>query len=694
MTTPPHPPTKRDDTVETLFGHAVPDPYRWLEASDQPEVKRWVEAQNTHTRAVLGAIPMRAPLARRLEELLQIGERSLPWVRRLDSGAVRLFFTRREGTQNQPALMVEDLGSGPRVLFDPNRERTDGKLSLDYFIPSREGRLLAYGTSEGGSEEATLRVLEVDAGRRLPLEISRARYASVCWLPGGKRFFYTRFPKPGSVPEGEERYHRRLYEHVIGRDPDDDPLIFAASSMTDFPSCTLSPNGRWLVIRVHQSWSRSSLFLADTRQSPLKFQKLTGDTEHVYDPLITDDTLFVRTNENSPRFALHAVDPARPERENWRQVIAAHSADVLSEFAFVGGRLFLGYLSNSASRLEQFRPTGESLGTVPLPTVGTNNGVSGLHDGDTAYFDFESVATAPIVFRLDLKSGTRAVEAQVTAPFGADAFIATTHTATSRDGTQVPYLVVRRRDIQLSAGPHRTLLYAYGGFNVSLQPRFSRTLAAWIEKGGIYAQANLRGGGEKGQAWHDAGRREKKQNVFDDFYAVSEKLIADRVASRETLGIYGRSNGGLLIAAAVTQRPDLFRAAVSSVPLTDMLRFDRFLIAKLWTAEYGSPDKQPDFDWLRAYSPYHNVKPGTPYPAVLITSAESDTRVHPAHAMKMGAALQYASSSGLPVLVRIDADAGHGQGKPTALVAEEHADIYAFLWSQLTDPGAPSGRGD
>ncbi|MBX3127150.1 MAG: S9 family peptidase [Polyangiaceae bacterium] len=685
MNAPPPPPTRRQELVETLFGAPVADPYRWLEQFDDPEVKAWVASQNAFARRTLDQAPSHGSFSRRLEELLTIGELSLPWVRRVDRERTRLFYTQRDGGQNQPVLWVRDSDGPARVLFDPNAERADGTLSLDYYAPSRDGKLLAYGVSLGGSEEATLYLREVDSGRLLPDTITRARYSSVCWLPGNQRFFYSRFPAPGSVPAGEEHYHRRIYEHVLGRDPDRDPLRFAAPKMTDFPSCTVSPSGRWLVIRVHESWSKTSLYLADTQRPSLEFTRITPEGEHVYDPVITDNALFVRSNSGASRYALFAAAPEKAGREHWRLVVPEHAQDVLSEFNFVGGRLFVGYLSNAASRLEQFAPDGRSLGEVPLPTVGTNNGVSGLQDGAEAYFDFESVAAPPVIQRLSLKDGSQKELHRVAAPLSTDAFVATRREATSKDGTRVPFLLVHAKDVDPRQGPHRTMLYGYGGFNVSLQPRFSRTLIAWLERGGIYVQANLRGGGEQGEAWHRAGRREQKQNVFDDFYAVAERLIADGVTSPSALGIYGRSNGGLLVAAAVTQRPALFRAAVSSVPLADMLRFDRFLIAKLWTSEYGSPDAEPDFHWLRAYSPYHNVQPNNAYPAVLLTSAESDTRVHPVHAMKFGAALQHAQSAPRPVLVRIDADAGHGQGKPTRLLARETADVYSFLWSQL-DP--------
>jgi prolyl oligopeptidase len=676
-------PTRRDDIVETLHGHRIADPYRWLEHSDDAEVQAWVAAQNSRTEHILHGYPGWQKLHGRLEELLAIGEISLPTVRRTPHGS-RYFYTRRQGHQNQPVLWVRDGAAGKeRPLLDPNALSSDGTTALDWYVPSTEGALLAYGVSEGGSEESTLWVREVATGKDLQDRITRARYSSVCWLPGGKRFFYSRFPAPGSVPKGEEKYHRRIYEHVLGRAADSDPLVFESKEMTDFPSCTISPNGRWLLVRVHQGWSKSSLWLADTSAPKLAFVELTSGQEHVYDPLAIDDELFIRTNEGAPRYALYAVDPKRPARSHWKLVVPPHPHDVLNDFNVVASELFVSYLSNASSRLLRFDRTGKPLGEVKLPTVGTNTGVSGLSDGDEAFYDFESVAHPPVVSRLQPKSGKTDVFAHVVAPISADDFAVSRGNAKSKDGTLVPYLVVRKKDVPLDGGDAPTLLYGYGGFNVSLLPRFSRITLAWLERGGVYVQANLRGGGELGEDWHRAGQLEAKQNVFDDFQAVARHLVDTRVTRPERLAIYGRSNGGLLVAAAITQHPEMYRAAVSAVPLTDMLRYDNFLIAKLWVSEYGSPEDPEQFEWLLGYSPYHHVKDGTAYPAVLMMTADGDTRVDPMHARKMAAALQHASSSGRPVLLRTEDAAGHGQGKPMSKVADEYADLYGFLLWQL-----------
>jgi len=678
-------PTRRAKVVDHLFGVKVADPYRWLENGESPAVKQWIHAENRLTRSTLSRVPARAAIRRQLEKLLAIEQISLPTVKREKSGKLRLFYTRRAGQQNQPVLYVRDGVQGKdRELVDPNRMSAQGTVSLDWYYPSQDGSLLAYGISENGSENSVLHIRNVDTGKDLPDVITRARYASVCWMPDNKRFFYSRFPAKGTVPAGEEKYHRRIYEHVLGRKPDKDPLVFGQGRpMTEFPACVSSPDGRWLVVRVSEGWSRSELFIADTRAHKLAFKEVTQKKSHIYDPLVLDDKLYIRTNEGAPRYALYEVDPRHPERKNWRAVLPQHPEDVLDSFNVIGGQILVGYLDAAVSRLERFDSKGRSLGKVPLPTLGSSDGFTGVHDGKQAFYNFESFATPPVIRRITLDSGKARVWQRVHAAIKPKDFVVTQHRARSKDGTAIPYFVVSKKNVDLASGRAPTLLYGYGGFNVSLEPRFSRTTYVLLDHGGVYVQANLRGGGEFGEDWHRAGQLEHKQNVFDDFAAVAKDLIAQRVTDRKHLAIYGASNGGLLVTASITQHPELFRAAVASVPLTDMLRYDRFLIAKLWVPEYGSPEDKKAFKWLYAYSPYHHVVKNTPYPAVLLTTASSDTRVAPMHARKMAGALQYATSSDNPVLLRTETKAGHGAGKPISKVAEEYADLYSFLLWQL-----------
>jgi prolyl oligopeptidase len=679
------PPTRREERVDVIHGKRVADPYRWLENAENPEVQAWITAQNGLTEGTLHAIEGRAKIKRRLEELLEIGQISLPTVRRTRTGARRYFYTRRTGKQNQPVLFARSGLQGPdRVLFDPNALSAAGTTALDWYAPSRDGALVAYGTSQGGSEESTLYVRDVGSGRDLDDVIPRTRAASVCWMPDGRRFFYSRYPARGSVPKGEETYHRKIFEHVLGQNPERDRLVFGAGrAMTDYPHCVISPNGRWLVIRVHEGWNKSELFIADTRSAELTFTALTQNKAHLYDAVVRDDQLFVLTNEGAPRYSLYTVDPRRPERSAWRLTLPEHPVRVLDGVEVIGGQILATYLDQAVSRLERFDLHGKSLGAIELPTLGTSDGFSGLEDSTEAFYNFESFAVAPRIQRIDLQTGTLSTWEKVEAAVSSEAYEVDASRARSKDGTWIPYLAVHARGANLKSGKNPTLLYGYGGFNVNLQPRFSRPNYAWLEQGGVYVQANLRGGGEFGEAWHRAGQLDKKQNVFDDYIAVAEHLIRRKITAPERLAIFGRSNGGLLVAAAITQRPELFAAAVSSVPLTDMVRYERFLMAKLWASEYGSADNPQHFSWLLRYSPYHRVRDKTPYPAVLFTTAASDTRVDPLHARKMTAALQHATSSPRPVLLRTETEAGHGAGKPISKIADEFADIFAFTLWQL-----------
>jgi prolyl oligopeptidase len=672
--------------TDIRFGQAVHDPYRWLEDGTSAEVAAWVEAQNALTEETLAKFPAREALRRRMSELLEIGSISLPVPRRTRQGALRLFYTRRDAGDEQPILYVRDgLQAQDRVLFDPNQSSpSDGSTSLDWYEPSEVGSVLAYGTSHGGTEDSALRVRDVKTGRDLPDLIDRTRFASVSWLPDNTRFFYSRHPAPGTVPVSEERFHRRIYLHRLGQDPNTDALVFGAElPMTDFPSCTLSPNGRWLVIDVSHGWSESTLYLADASKAPLTFARITPEGAQTYTAIARNDALYVMSNEGAARYQIFAVDPNKPERATWRVVVPEHATDVIRNFEVVGHDLLLAYLHDGATRLERFERGGSSRGPVELPTLGTSDGFTGVPDGSEAFFAFESFARAPEIRRLDLTSGKTQRWQAVSAPIHSEDYSVEAFWTRSKDGTPVPYQWVRRRDLKLGERPIPTLLYGYGGFNENILPRFSRSVQTFLERGGIYVQALLRGGGEFGEAWHRAGQLEHKQNVFDDFISVAEALIARGVTTPAQLAIHGRSNGGLLVAAAVTQRPELFRAAVAGVPLTDMIRYPHFLLGKLWLPEYGDPDDEQRFRALLAYSPYHHVRSGTGYPAVLVTTAEGDTRVDPLHARKLVAALQAASASERPLLLRTQKVAGHGAGTPVSKLVAELTDVYAFLFSEL-----------
>jgi prolyl oligopeptidase len=680
-------PTRRASVTDLLHGTPIEDPYRWLEDSDSEEVRAWSSAQTAHTERVLGAVPGREAIASRMGVLLRSGTVEPPAVVGSKGGTGHYFYRRQAPDQNQPVLYVRDGLSGQdRSLIDPNKMSDDGTVALDYWFPSQDGKLLAYGLSQGGDEQSTLRVLDVASGKDLPETevITRAQRASVAWLPDNSGFYYSRYPEKGKVPAGEEEYHRRIYEHRIGRKPDEDPLVFGEGrAMTDTPAIDISPDGRWLVATVHIGWSRREAYLRDRKAGAnarwIPIAVPTQDT--IYEATAYNDHLLVRTNDGAPTYRLYRVDPTRPAREHWRELLPPQN-DVLSTAAEIGEDIFATYIRDAHSIVVRHGSDGKIKGEIALPTLGTVNGVQGQWDGHEAFFDFTSFTIPAQVWRFDSTTQQTALWAEVKAPIDPSEFSIEQLRATSKDGTSIPFFVVHKKDL-VRDGKSPTLLGGYGGFNISMLPQWSGSRYVLLEHGGVIVTPNLRGGGEYGEAWHRAGMLDKKQNVFDDITAVAEHLIREKITSADKLALMGGSNGGLLVGAAITQRPELFRAAVALVPLFDMLRYHHFRIAKLWIPEYGSADDAEQFRWLHAYSPYHRVVPGTRYPAVLLSTAEGDSRVDPLHAKKMAARLQAANGSDRPVLLRVESKAGHGAGKPISKKIDEQVDIYTFVLSEL-----------
>ncbi|MFW5738888.1 MAG: prolyl oligopeptidase family serine peptidase [Myxococcota bacterium] len=677
-------PTPREYVADTYHGTKVADPYRWLE-EDSERVTAWTKAQNARTRTILDAISQRDEVAKSIERLMSAGDVAPPKPRRTPWGAWRYFYQKREGLQNQPTLYVrEGLKGEDMVVFDVNTLAADGTASLDWFFPSPDGRRVAYGVSLEGSEESTLYVREIGRGgkvEQLADEIPRTRYCSIAWKPDGSGFYYTRYPKAGEVPEGEEHYHRAVFVHALGSNPEDDPRIFGEGrAMTDSPSVELSPNGRWLVVHVHQGWAKSELYLRDMARPKSAFVPVAVGKEAIYYPIVTNNALYVLTNDGAPRSKLVRVNPTKPSREHWQDVIP-EGEHTLDDVNLIGKEFIATYLRDASSELVRFDMQGKRLGDIELPVLGTAR-VRGARNGSEAFVGFTSFAVKSDVYRVPLDgTGKRELWQQVDTPIEADVQV-DQFFATSKDGTRVPYFAVRRRGVSFD-GTAPAVLAAYGGFNISVVPQFLRGAGVVLEHGGVFVQANLRGGGEYGEAWHKAGMFENKQNVFDDMIAVAEDVKARKVAAPDRLAVTGGSNGGLLVGAMIVQRPELFRVAVARVPLMDMLRYQNFLIAKLWIPEYGEASDPKVFPALLAYSPYHNVEKGVAYPATLLTAAESDTRVHPLHARKMAAALQWATSSDEPILLRIETKAGHGVGKPVSKRIEEYADVYSFMMWKL-----------
>lgn len=687
MTTVPQaPPTVADPVTEDLHGHTVVDPYRWLEDGDDPAVVAWVKEQNRYARALLDAVPFRAVIERELAGLLAAGTVTPPECR-----AGRYFYTRRVGSQNQAVLCMREGEAGTdRTLFDPNTLSAEGRVSLDWWYPSADGRLLAFGCSLDDDEWSTLQILEVDTGEVLPERIGRMRFASVAWLPDSSGFYYTRYPEVGEVPPGEEEYHARLFFHRVGTLPTaDQPVSGIEYAREAFVRVDVSSDGRYAVVTVNHGWVRADVYARRFDDVEASFTPLVTGYDALFNCDIADGMLYLHTNLDAPRYHLYAADIRRPARDGWREIIGEPGSGVLEGVRLAGHRLVATYLRHAASALAIHRADGSLVAEVTLPAAGTVTGVTGRWDEAEAFYAFESFVITPAVYQLSLADGASRPWIQSEPQLDPARYEIKQELYRSRDGTPVSMFVVHSAGLDRSR-PHPLLLTAYGGFGASETPLFNRLgtpgMLVWLAHGGIFALPNLRGGGEYGEEWHRAGKLQKKQDVFDDFIAAAEYLIDRGYTDSSQLGIAGASNGGLLVGAALTQRPELFRAAVCSVPLLDMLRYHRFHIAQAWIPEYGSADNADQFPFLYAYSPYHHIQEGTSYPAILFQTGDSDTRVDPSHARKMAARLQAASAGPHPILLHTESHAGHGAGKPLAKLIAEGADLWSFLFWQLGLP--------
>ena len=676
------PQTKVVPVEDSIQGRTIVDNYRWLEDSKSPETQAWVGQELAYTRGMLDVLAGRDKIEKRLEQLLTIGSIGVP-----QFGGKYYFYTRREGMQNQPVLYVrESLEGKDRVLVDANQLAADGTIALDWWFPCDDGKYVAYGTSPSGSEISTLHVIETATGKLLPDTIDRTRATSIAWKPDNSGFYYTRYPKKGDVAAGQEMYNRHVFYHALSSDPAKDTLIFGEGLNPEWwPNLNLSEDGRWLLIDVSQGWTKTELYLADLKAGTLPV-RITEGKEALYSGDFLNGKIYITTNEDAPRYRVLVTDAANPGRENWKEIIPQTEA-VLKGAAVFGRKLFAQYEHNASSQLKLFDLGGKKLEDIALPTIGSVFGSGGKWNRNEIFFGFQSFTVPPSIYRFTLGEHNRSLWAKVDAPsIDPSAYEVQQEWCHSKDGTRVPMFIVHKKGL-VKDGHNPTLLTGYGGFNVSLTPSFSRSTYLWLEHGGVYVVANLRGGAEFGEDWHRAGMLEKKQNVFDDFIAAAEYLIAEKYTDDDHLAIQGGSNGGLLMGAMITQRPELFRAVVCAVPLLDMLRYQNFQIAKLWIPEYGSSEDPKQFEWLYAYSPYHHVKPGAEYPAILFMTADTDTRVDPMHAKKMAALMQAEAKNGnsheRPILLRIESKAGHGAGKPVSKQIEEGTDVYSFLFWQL-----------
>ena len=679
MRIPPVPPTPREEVVDTYFGEQVSDPYRWLEDAGSPRVAAWTDAQNARTRAVLDALPQRAAIAARLRELLAVGLLGTP---RPAGG--RIFHLRRDGGQAQAVLYVRDgAGGRDRALVDPNALSADGLLTLDWYYPSPDGRLVAIGLSRGGTELSTLHVREVATGRDLGLAIPHTQRSQVAWA--GEGFYYVVHPAAGTVPPGDEHYHRRVRYHALSEAPHggaaDDALVFGEGrAKEDLVGVQTSPDGRWVLFSAFRGWVSNDLYLFDREHPGRGLATVVEGQDGLSIGQLDRDGIWLRTNLGSPNYRIAHATYERPRE--WRDVVPEGLHPIL-EFDLTRDHLVIHRLERATARLAIHRRDGRHERDVELPELGAvtpslpGAGVVADADSDLACFTFQSFALPPRAYALDTRSGALTpLVSTGESPLRARIVVDQVGYR-SKDGTEVPMFLVHREDVR-PTGDVPAVLTGYGGFDISRVPTYTAAAILWAELGGVFALANLRGGGEFGERWHRAGRLGRKQNVFDDLHSAGEHLVASGWTTPARLGAFGGSNGGLLMGAALTQRPDLYGAIVCLVPLLDMLRYQHLLIARFWIAEYGSSEVEEQYRWLRAYSPYHSVRDGHRYPPILLTTAEGDSRVDPMHARKMAALLQAHPGAAL-TLLRVERDAGHGVGKPLAKQVEDLADQWAFL---------------
>ena len=691
--TPQYPPAPRLDLTEDLFGHRVADPYRWLEDAGSAHTSQWLAAEEELWAAYRAQLPDRDRFAGRVHELMQVGAVGVPAWR----GTAR-FYSRRDPGQEHGVLYVAD-DAGERALIDPVAIDSSGRTTLDGWQPDKEGRLLAYQLSSGGDEESLLQVMDVASGELVDGPIDRCRYSGVAWLPGGKAFYYVRRLPPEAVPDGESQYHRRLYLHVVGTAPETDALVFGEGrDKTTYYGASVSRDGRWLMLWASIGTApREDVWLADLSASDPAAPAFTPVTVGLDAQTSLragrDGRLYVFTDLDAPRGRICVADPAAPGPEGWRDLIPEDPSAVLRGFAILDNDgednddeltrpvLVVSRTRHAVSEVTVHDlATGSRLATLGLPGIGSVGGIAERPEGGhEAWFGYTDYTTPPVVLRYDATTG--AVDTWATSPGSVSdppAVRASQVTFQSADGTDVRMVLLEPGgEGTVRSGEKSTVLYGYGGFDISMTPGYSPSILAWVEAGGAYAIAALRGGSEEGEEWHRAGMLDRKQNVFDDFHAAASWLIASGVTSAERLAAWGGSNGGLLVGAALTQWPSLFSAVVCSAPLLDMVRYERFGLGETWNTEYGSASSATELPWLLGYSPYHRVADGVAYPAVLFTVFTNDTRVHPLHAYKMCAALQHATSSSRPVLLRAEGQVGHGQ-RAVSLAAALAGDCLAF----------------
>lgn len=680
-----YPVVRQDDVVEDYHGTAVADPYRWLEDPQAAETQAFVEAQNALTREYLDEIPQREWYAQRLTELWDYPKYSVPHQR-----GGRYYLSKMEGLQNQPIwYRQQTLEDEPQVVLDPNTLSEDGTVAITHMTFNRDGSLLAYGLSKSGSDWQTVRIRDMESGEDYEEQIEWCKFTAIAWKADNSGFYYSRFPEEGSVPAEEATFHNKLYWHKLGTPQSEDVLVYERPDAPELGfSPVMSDDNRYLVVDV---WlgaiAKNQLYYRPLEDENADFVRLIDTADAMFNFVGNDGDLFyVHTDWQAPRGRVVAIDLNHPERENWQDVIP-ESGDVISFINIVNDQFAIAYMHNAYHQLKLFELDGTFIKEVELPTIGSILEMSGKRPHSELFLSFHSFLYPATILRYDFTADELTIYKQPAVDFDPEQYVTEQVFYPSKDGTQVSMFLTYKKGL-VRDGNTPTLLYGYGGFSISLTPAFHLTRLPWLEMGGIYAYANLRGGNEYGDEWHTAGMRENKQNVFDDFAAAAEWLIANDYTRPKKLAIFGGSNGGLLVAATMLQRPDLFGAVLCAVPVIDMLRFHKFTAGRYWTAEYGNAEEEAEsFPSMWAYSPLHNVQAGVNYPPVLITTADTDDRVVPLHSYKFAATLQAASTAENPhpILLRVETKAGHGLGKPTAKVIDEAADMFGFLLHLLGD---------
>lgn len=674
-----YPEARKADTVYDYAGTKVVDPYSWLEDLDSPETKAWVEAEANLTRSYLDAIPGRDRIAARLKDIINYERFGIP-----EKEGSRYFYTRNNGLQNQAVLYVADsLTATPRVLLDPNTLSADGTVALNGMAISDDGKLLAYALSSSGSDWQEWHVRDIDTGKDLPDMIKWSKFSGASWTKDDKGFFYSRYDEPKGNAMKEADYYQKLYFHALGTDQSQDPLIYERTDQKEWGfEGNVTEDGAYLIINVwHGTAHQNRIFYKDLKDPSAKVVELLPNADAEY-AFVTNrgPVFYFKSDKDALRGRVISLDVRKPE--SGFKVVVPEAKETLQNATVVGGRLFTDYLQDAHSVERVYSLDGKRISDVNLPGLGSVSGFGGHMRDNETFYTYASYTSPPTIYRYDVNSGKSTIFRRPKVAFDGSKYETKEVFITSKDGTKVPVFITAKKGVKLD-GNNPTLMYGYGGFSIPETPYFSVSRAVWMEMGGIYADVVLRGGSEYGEAWHKAGMLHNKQNVFDDFISAGEWLIKNRYTSTPKLAIQGGSNGGLLIGAMLTQRPDLWGAALPEVGVMDMLRFNKFTIGYAWMSEYGNPDTAADFPYIYKYSPLHNLKPGTHYPPTMISTADHDDRVFPAHSFKFAATMQEAQAGDAPVIIRIETKAGHGAGKPTSKVIEEVADNWAFLSKNL-----------